>query len=600
MSPHARRRADEPRDLDDRALRDRAVAAARGDAPFDRLILGGRLLDAVTGELREADIGLVGALIASVHPSGSRGDAHGATDAGGRIVTPGLIDAHMHVESSMVTPAGYARAVLPRGVTTIVWDPHELGNVHGVAGVDWALDACDGLDLRAIVLAPSCVPSAPGLERAGARFGGDDVAGLLARPGVGGVAEVMNMNGVIGREAGITDVVQAGLASGKPVCGHARGLAGAELAAFMSAGISSDHELVSGEDLLAKLRAGLWVELRGSHDHLLPELVETLLALGHLPPTLTLCTDDVFPDDLARAGGLDDVLRRLARRGLPGSWCVRAATLNAALRLGRPDLGLVAAGRRADLVVFDDLEDFRAREVFAGGRHVVRAGALVATQPERSVAPLRDSVHCCPLRADDFRVPATGRRVRVATIDRPRFTRHATREAAVAGGFVVPPPDATLIVVVHRHGHRPPTPAVGFLTGWGAWRGAFCTSVSHDSHNLTAFGRDERDLAAAVDAVIGAGGGLAVAVDGRAVEVLPLPLSGLLSDAPLDEIAAGFAAVRAALDGVVDWAPPYLVFKACFGATLACNAGPHQTDLGLADVARGAPLASPVLEVLEP
>jgi len=593
----------EPADLHDAALRDRAVAAARGDAPFDVLIADGEVLDTVTGERRAVDVGLVGPLIASVHPRGTRHDAAARVDARRRVVCPGLIDSHMHVESSMVTPATYAEAVLARGVTTIVWDPHEFGNVHGLDGVEWALRACEALSLRVILLAPSCVPSAPGLERSGATFDGEDIGRLLARPGIGGVAEVMNMRGTIERREPMRGVVQAGLRSGKPVLGHARGLAGADLAAFMAAGIASDHELVSGEDLLAKLRAGLWIELRGSHDHLLPELADALLALGHLPSTLTLCTDDVFPDDLARAGGLDDVLRRLRRRGLPADWCVRAATLNAALRHARHDLGVVAAGRRADLVVFDDLETFRAGEVFASGRRVAEHGRTVIGQRAIDTAPLERSVHGGPLVADDFRVPASGRRVKLATIDRPRFTRHAERAADVRDGTVVKPADATLIAVLHRHAvtdASPARPTVGYLTGWGDWRGAFCTSVSHDSHNLTAFGGTERDLAAAMNAVIGLQGGLAVAVDGRVVASLALPLSGLVSAAPLAEVADGFAAVRDALDAVIDWAPPYLVFKACFGATLACNDGPHQTDLGLADVARGAPLPSPVLAVLEP
>lgn len=347
----------EPRDLDDAALRDRAVA--RGDAPFDALIRGGAVADMVTEELRPADVGLVGPLIASVHAPGARDDALRSEDASGAVIAPGLIDAHMHIESSMVTPATYAGAVLPRGVTTIVWDPHELGNVCGAEGVVWALAAARALPLRIVTLAPSCVPSAPGFEAGGADFGADTLAALLRKPDIGGLAEVMTMAPVIAREPRMRAILQAGLASGKPVNGHARGLVSAALAAFIAAGVSSDHELTSGEDLMEKLRAGLWIEMRGSHDHLLPEFVAALGTLGQLPQTVTLCTDDVFPDDLDTAGGLDDVVRRLAGYGLAPLRALRAATLNAATRLGRSDLGLVAAGRRADLVLFDDLDRFR-------------------------------------------------------------------------------------------------------------------------------------------------------------------------------------------------------------------------------------------------
>ncbi len=589
----------QPQDLMDAALRIRAVAAARGAEPFDVLISGGTLVDVVTGELRPADIGLVGSLIASVHAPGMRSDAATMIDATGAFVSPGLIDTHMHVESSMVTPATYANAVLPRGVTTVVWDPHEFGNVNGVAGVRWAANASRDLPLRTVLLAPSSVPSAPGLELAGADFDADVIADILSWPEIGGIAEMMNMRGVIDGEARITGIVQAGLAAGKPVNGHARSLAGSDLQAFVTAGVSSDHELVSGDDLLAKLRAGLSIELRGSHDHLLPDFVKTIKALGHLPQTVTLCTDDVFPDDLAHAGGLDDVVRRLVRYGLPAEWALRAATLNGAVRLGRHDLGLVAPGRRADIVLFEDLADFHARTVIVGGKTFANAGRMIAPLSGIASQALLGTMKIAPLSENDFRIPADGTKVRVATIDRPRFTQWGEAVAAVEGGFVVPPEGTTLIAVAHRHGRADSRPAVGLLSSWGAWRGAFATTVSHDSHNLTVFGGNAQDMAVAANAVIAAGGGMAVVSGGKVDALLPLPLAGLVSEEPLEEVADSFAALREAVGRIVDWQPPYLVFKACFGATLACNAGPHQTDRGIADVATGKVMESPILEILE-
>ncbi|MGF6258549.1 adenine deaminase [Ensifer sp. LBL] len=590
---------EQPRDLMDAALRSRAVAAARGAEPFDVLISGGTLVDVVTGELRPADIGLVGSLIASVHEPGARSDAVTVVDATGAFVSPGLIDTHMHVESSMVTPATYANAVLPRGVTTVVWDPHEFGNVNGVAGVRWAADASRDLPLRTVLLAPSSVPSAPGLELAGADFDAAVIADILSWPEIGGIAEMMNMRGVIDGEARITGIVQAGLAAGKPVNGHARSLAGSDLQAFVTAGVSSDHELVSGDDLLAKLRAGLSIELRGSHDHLLPDFVKTIKALGHLPQTVTLCTDDVFPDDLAHAGGLDDVVRRLVRYGLPAEWALRAATLNGAVRLSRQDLGLVAPGRRADIVLFGDLADFRARTVIVGGKVIADAGRMIEPLSGIAAETLHGTMKIAPLSDDDFRIPADGTKVRVATIDRPRFTQWGEAVATVEGGFVVPPEGTTLIAVAHRHGRADSRPRVGLLSSWGNWRGAFATTVSHDSHNLTVFGGNAQDMAIAANAVIAAGGGMAVASGGKVDALLPLPLAGLVSEEPLEEVADRFAAIREAVGRIVDWQPPYLVFKACFGATLACNAGPHQTDRGIADVATGTVMESPILEILE-
>lgn len=584
-------------DLDDPALRDRAVAAAWGAAPFDLLIRGAMLADPATGTVRAADVGVTGALIASVHAPGARGDAARIVDGRGAVLGPGLIDSHMHVESSMVTPATYAAAVLPRGVTTVVWDPHELGNVAGLDGLAYALDGAAAAPLRILALAPSCVPSAPGYETAGADFDAGAIAGLLGRDGIHGLAEVMDMAGVIARAPRMRGIVQAGLAAGKLVCGHARGLTGADLQAYAAAGVQSDHELTSAADLIEKLGAGLTIELRGSHDHLLPDLAAALQALPQMPPTVTLCTDDVFPDDLLHAGGLDDVLRRLVARGLAPLRALQAATLNAALRLGRRDLGLVAPGRRADLVLFEDLEGFAARLVLRDGQPVGPAPGAGSAPGAKVAVPgrLRESCALAPLAPAAFTIPARGPFARIATIDRPRFTRWGEARAEVREGRVCPPPDATLIAVVFRHGPARP-PAVGVLRGWGTWRGAFATTVSHDSHNLTVFGRDPDDMAAAANAVIAAGGGMAVARQGAPVATLPLPVGGLVSEAPLAEVAAAFAAVRAAMDTVVAWEPPYLVFKALVGATLACNAGPHQTDLGIADALAGRLLASPVLE----
>jgi adenine deaminase len=578
----------EPHDLDDPALRDRAVAAARGDAPFDRLIAGALLADVLTGTLRPADVGLVGPLIASVHAPGSRTDAVETLDAAGLVLTPGLIDTHMHVESSMVTPSTYADAVLARGVTTVVWDPHEFANVAGRAGVDWACEAAAATALRYCVLAPSCVPSAPGFETAGADFGPATIADLLVQPGIAGLAEVMDMAAVVARSERMRDIVQAGLASGKPVCGHARSLSGPALQAYATAGVSSDHELISADDLLEKLAAGLTIELRGSHPYLLPDFAKALQALPAMPPTVTLCSDDVFPDDLRDKGTIDETLRALIAHGLEPLRGLQAATLNAAMRLGRPDLGLVAPGRRADLVLFDGLETLNAV-------HVLRDGSPVGASRSVASGALGASMKLDLLSEVAFRLPADGETARVATIDRPRFTQWGERVLPVVAGRVTPPADVTTIAVIHRHGHHAPTPALGFLTGWGTWHGAFATTISHDSHNLTVFGHDPADMVAAANALIASGGGMAVAVKGEVVALLPLPVAGLVAEGPLPEVAAAFERVREAMGAVVAWEPPYLTFKALVGATLACNAGPHQTDLGIADPHDGRLLASPLL-----
>src|SRR5271166_1503988 len=507
----------EPLDLHDPVLRDRAVRAARGQDRFDVLLTGGMVADVATGELRSADVGIVGPLIASVHPPGTRSDAREHIALAGRIVAPWLIDSHLHIESSMVTPRRYAEVVVPQGTTTICWDPHEIGNVSGLDGLRWAIAATRDLPLRIVVLAPSCVPSAPGLERAGAYFGPDEMREMLRWPEIAGVAEVMDMRGLLERQARMRGVVDAGLASGKLVCGHARGLAGADLQAFAAAGIESDHEITGGDDLLAKLRAGFTVELRGSHDYVLPGAVEALNTLPQIPQTLTICTDDVFPDDLVQAGGIIDVLRRLVQPGLAPMQALRCATLNAAMRLGRRDLGLIAPGRRADMIVLSDLTELGVTQVFASGALVAAEGRLlVALPPCPSGAPV-ETMQVRPLSETDFVLRAAGAnagRVRLRTVAKPRFTEWGEAVGEVRDGAVVLPDDAILMAVIHRHGKAPAVPVLGILQGWSAWRGALATSVAHDSHNLVVFGREPADLAAAANAVIAAGGSIAVATRG--------------------------------------------------------------------------------------
>jgi len=545
--------------------------------------------------LRPADIGLVGPLIASVHTPGRHEAAAERLPLDGRIVAPGLIDTHLHIESSMVSPRHYADTVVAQGTTTICWDPHELGNVAGLDGVRWAIAESGDLPLRILVLAPSCVPSAPGLERTGASFGPGEMEEMLSWPEVRGVAEVMDMRGVLDRSARMSGIVQAGLASGKLVCGHARDLAGADLAAFAAAGIESDHEITSGEDLLAKLEAGFTVELRGSHEAVLPGAVAALLSLPAIPSTLTLCTDDILPDRLAARGGLIDLVRRLCAHGLAPLETLRAATLNAASRLGRRDLGLVAPGRRADLIVLSDLDTLTVGEVFVSGRLAARGGRCLAPpRPARLPPPTPPLQPAAPLHPDQFRLraPAGAGSVLLRTIHTPRFTRWATLRAPVRDGFVELPEEALLMAVAFRHAASLEAPQLAVLQNWGTWTGAIATTVSHDSHNLTVFGRDPRDMAAAANAVLATGGGLAVAAGGTVRAHIALPVCGLISERPTAELAAALSALREAAHAIAPFGET-MPLSYLLGASLACNPGPHLTDLGIAE---GGTLWSPLVE----
>ncbi len=571
----------------ERQMRSRAISAAQGLAPFDALLTGGTLIDVATSELREADIGIAGSLIASVHPRGTRSDALSVHDVSGRFLAPGFIDTHVHFESSHMLPENYASVVVPQGTTTIFYDPHELANVLGLEGVRYAIEASRDLPLRFICAAPSCVPSTPGLEMSGAEFGGEEMREMLSWNDVAGVAEVMDMDGVLRQSKRMNDILAAGRESGKIIEGHARGLSGPRLQAYMAAGVSSDHELASAEDGLEKLRAGMSVEIRGSHDYVLPGLVEAINRLPQIPSTLSICTDDVPPDYLVEKGGMSDVIRRLVRYGMDPVQAIRCATLNASYRIRRPELGLVAAGRIADIAILSDLRQIIVESVIVSGRLVARDGQMLENVKSKVPPPGR-SIKLAPVSRDDCRVRVPNvenGRAKIRVIKGARFTSWSEAEVEVSDGCVVLPAGYSVIYVQHRHGrHAAQAQAQrAMLEDWGEIHGAIATTYSHDSHNLVVLGRSPEDMQAAANAVIASGGGMAVAKNGDVIAKIEMPIAGMLSPAPPEVVAEKFRKLRAAADQVVDWQPPYRVFKAIEGTCLACNPGPHLTDLGLTD-----------------
>jgi adenine deaminase len=421
----------------------------------------------------------------------------------------------------------------------------------------------------------------------GADFAGQEMETMLAWPEVGGVAEVMDMHGVLNGSERMLEILNAGLNSGKLIEGHARGLSGADLQAYLAAGVTSDHELTSGADALEKLRAGLTLEIRGSHPYLLPEIVAALKTLPHLSSQITVCTDDVPPDMLLEKGGIVALLNMLIEQGLPATDVLRMATLNAAIRLQRNDLGLIAAGRIADLVVFDSLTQLNTQQVYVAGKLVAQQGKMLAPlSANPNVMAPRDTLQLQPLVAGDFvlKVPAIrhGKAI-LRHIKGARFTQWNETTVEVRNGEVQIPPGFSLIWVQHRHGRHQATPQLALLEGWGELRGAIATSYSHDSHNLVVLGRDAADMALAANALIASGGGMALSQNGAILAQVAMPIAGMLSDLPAAELARQFKNLRDLSARIADWEPPYRVFKAIEGTCLACNAGPHLTDLGLTD-----------------
>ncbi len=580
------------------AVRARAVAAAQGREPFDLLLAGGTVVDVGCGELRPADVGIVGPIVASVHQPGELRLALDAIDCSGKLIAPGFVDMHVHFESSMLTPGAYAEAVCPRGTTTVFVDPHELANVAGVAGVRYAVEASRGLPVRFIVQAPSCVPPQPGLELSGADLYGPEVAEMLSWDEVGGLAEVMDMIGVLGGADRMLHVVAAGLDSGKLVSGHAAGLAGAALQAYLAAGMTSDHEIFTEPDCLEKLRAGLTVELRGMIDPILPGIVAEVNALPITPTHLVAATDDLFALTLLSDGGIDHLLRRLVAYGMDPVLAVRCATYNAAYRLQRADLGLVAAGRRADIVVMTDLELFSAEHVITDGRVVASGGRMLFDVVEGPSEPPLDTMRLTSLDPSDMLlradVPDGVHRIRV--IADAVMTRWDETDVTVHDGVVEIPPGYIVQVTVHRHGRIDPVPQAALLSGWGDWTGAVATTVAHDTHNLVVFGRDANEMTLAANTVIGSGGGVAVIRGTEVLANIALPIAGILSPLPAAAVADAQRETQNAATDIGLFAPTLTqpLFQVML-SSLACLPGPHVTDVGLIDGTTGEIVASTLL-----
>lgn len=581
-------------------LRQRAVQAALGKIPFDRLLINANVIDMVTGEIREADVGITGNMIASVHPRGKFSQAENVDDLTGRYLSPGLIDTHVHIESSHLSPEEYAGIVVAQGTTTVFWDPHELANVLGVAGVQYAVESSRNLPLRVICAAPSCVPSTPGLEMSGADFHGQEMQTMLSWPEVDGVAEVMDMHGVINGSGRMLEILEAGLNSGKLIEGHARGLKDEQLQAYLAAGVTSDHELTSAQDALEKLRAGLTLQIRGSHPYLLPEIAAALLALPHLSSQITLCTDDVPPDHLLEKGGLIALVKLLISHGLRAEDVLRMATFNAAIRMQRSDLGLIAPGRTADIIAFDSLENLHPHAVYVAGNCVAKENKLLFTPAAASgVTPPLDTMRLSALIPDDFCMKIAGLtngKARLRNIKGARFTQWSEVTVDVKDGVVQLPEGFSLIWVQHRHGRHDATPKMALLEGWGELRGAIATSYSHDSHNLVVLGRSPADMVVAANQLISSGGGMALSQNGTLLAKVDMPIAGMLSELPAEQLAEQFKNLRELSAQIADWEPPYRVFKAIEGTCLACNAGPHLTDLGLTDGGLRE-IVDPVLEI---
>ncbi len=510
----------------------RLIGVARGQARAELLLRDARIVNTLSGCIERGDVLVSDGRIAAI---GSFDSARRVMDLDGAFLLPGFIDGHTHIESSMLHPARYAEAVVPHGTLTLVTDLHEIANVCGVEGIEFCMRSGAKLPLDMKFMAPSCVP-ATSLETSGAALDAGVIRRLLRRRDVIGLGEVMNYPGVLSGSAEVLDKLEA--ARGRPIDGHAPGLLGRDLSAYVSAGIMSDHECTSLDEARQKLAVGMRIMIReGSSEKNLEALLP--LAAGETYRRCMFVVDDRSAADLFYEGDIDHVVRKAIALGLDPVRAVQLASVNPAEYFRLHDRGAVAPGMVADLVTVEDLEDFVVDRVFRRGTLVAEGGRALFPLPETR-AELTDTVRTRPLCRQDLRIARTGTDFPVVgLVPGQILTRTRMLTPGISGDEYVSDPERDILklVVVERH-HATGNVGKGFVTGFGLTRGAIAGSVAHDSHNLVCAGVSDDDILGALRALERMQGGLAVFADGEVKEALALPVAGLLSPEPVQDVIA--------------------------------------------------------------
>lgn len=552
------------------------ISQGRGDSPADLVLRGGKVWDMVTGDLISGDVAICGHTIVGI---GADYDAGRVIDVSGLTLVPGFIDTHLHIESSLVTPHEFDRCVGPRGITTAICDPHEIANVIGVEGIQYFLKSATETVMDIRVNLSSCVPSSH-METAGARIEADDLVPMMDHPQVIGLAEFMNYPGVIFQDPGCMAKLEA--FRGRHIDGHCPQLRGKDLNAYVSAGIRTEHEATTAEEAREKLQKGMRVLIReGSVSKDLHALQELLTDVTS--SYMCLCTDDRNPLDIAEHGHLDYMIREMIRLGRSPLAVYRAASLSAAEAFGLKDRGQIAPGKRADIVCLSDVSDCRAQMVLSGG--VVMDEAAFAARTITSPVG-QNSVKIEKITADQFRTGGNRTETDVIGIIPGKIiTEHLREDIAITDGDKQPDLDRDLvkIAVAERHGVNGNI-ATGFVKGFGLKAGAIASTVCHDHHNIAVVGADYNDMAFAANRLAELQGGFVVVRDGAILAELALPVAGLMSDRPFEEVHDHLVALRDAAKSLgVTLEEPFLQL-----AFLALPVIPALkiTDRGMVDVVK--------------
>lgn len=526
--------------------RKQLVDTARGDGTFDLVIQDVSLFNVFTDEVYPVEIGIKNGYVAYVE---SREEFFNTLPAlsyikgEGSVAVPGFIDSHMHIESSMLTPVNFSKIAVPKGTTTIVTDPHEIGNVLGIRGVQYMVETGEATPMYQYALAPSCVPAAPGLETSGADFNAQEIEELLKLDKVIGIAEVMDYYGVIHNSQRMVDILALAEEKGLFIQGHLFTQDPKELAAYLCAGPHSNHELSSGADALLSVRNGMSVDARDSS--FAKNIKELIGGISHLTnfTELSICTDDREPELITTEGHIDDCIRSAVRSGLSAKEAIKAATINTARQYGFKKLGAIAPGYIANINLIGSLDDIKAKKVFFEGELVADAGKLLK-EIKHTPHPVEteNSVHI-PLITEEMlkiKAPVENGKIKVrvlAPIDKKSsICNESIEELPVVDGYISlkDHPDLNYIAIIHRHG-RNKNMMVGVIRNFHLEKGAIAGTVSHDSHNLAVAYTNIEDALTAINEIKALGGGVVYADAGQ-TSSLALPVAGLMSDREASEV----------------------------------------------------------------